>query len=74
VPYKVELYDKKGNHSKLLEIVELKDVQGRLSPIVTKMTSLADGTSTSINVGMLKYDDPIPEGVFTTNYLETGRP
>jgi len=74
VPYKVELYDKRGNQVKLLEIVELRDVQGRLSPIVTKMTSLADGTSTSINVGTLRYDDPIPEGVFTTNYLETGRP
>ena len=73
VTHKVELYDKRGNQVKLLEIVELREVQGRLSPIVTKMSSLADGTSTSINVGTLRYDDPIPEGVFTTNYLETGR-
>ena len=74
VTHKVELYDKRGNQIKLLEILELRDVQGRLAPIVTKMSTLAAGTSTSLNVGTLKYDDPIPEGVFTTNFLETGRP
>ena len=73
-PHKVELYDKRGNLAKLLEILELKDVQGRLAPMVTKMSTIAAGTSTSLNVGTLKYDDPIPEGVFTTNFLETGRP
>ena len=74
VTYKVELYDKKGTQVKLLEILELREVQGRLPPVVTRMTTLAAGTSTSLNVDALKYDDPIPEGVFTTNYLETGRP
>jgi len=74
VTHKVELYDKKGAQVKLLEILELREIQGRLAIMVTKMTTLAAGTSTSLNVGILKYDDPIPEGVFTTNYLETGRP
>jgi hypothetical protein len=71
--YKVELYDKKGVQVKLLEILEYKDVQGRLSSSITKMSTIAAGTSTSIYTDILKYDDPIPEGVFTTNYLETGR-
>ena len=74
VTYKAELYDKRGNQVKLLELLELKDVQGRLAAMVTKMTTLAAGTSTSLNVGTLKYDEPIPEGVFTTKFLETGRP
>ena len=74
VPYKVELYDRRGNQVKLLEVLELREVQNRLAIIITKMTTLADGTSTSLNVVNLKYDDPIPEGVFTTNFLETGRP
>jgi len=74
VTYKVELYDRRGTQVKLLEVLELRDVQGRLAPIVTRMTTIAAGTSTSLNVANLKYDDPIPEGVFTTNYLETGRP
>jgi hypothetical protein len=74
VTYKVELYDKRGTMVKLLEILGLREVQGRLAPIVTKMTTIAAGTSTSLNVSLLKYDDPIPEGVFTASFLETGRP
>ncbi|MCL2833482.1 MAG: outer membrane lipoprotein-sorting protein [Treponema sp.] len=73
VTYKIELYDKKGVQVKLLEILELQEVQGRLAFMVTKISTLAAGTSTSLNVQILKYDDPIPEGVFTTEYLETGR-
>jgi outer membrane lipoprotein-sorting protein len=73
VNYKIELYDKRGTQVKTLEILELKDVQGRLTPMATKMTTIAAGTSTTINVDIIKYDDNIPESVFTTTYLETGR-
>ncbi|MDR0496399.1 MAG: outer membrane lipoprotein-sorting protein [Treponema sp.] len=74
VPHKVELYDRRGTQVKLLEVLELREVQGRQAIMVTKMTTIAAGTSTSLNVAELKYDDPIPEGVFTTRFLETGRP
>ena len=74
VPHKVELFDRRNTQVKTLEILELREVQGRLAPIVTRMTSIAAGTSTTLNVANLRYDDPIPEGVFTTNFLETGRP
>ena len=74
VPHKVELYDRRGTHVKTLEILELREVQGRLAPTVTRMTTHAAGTSTSLNVQNLRYDDNIPESVFTTNFLETGRP
>ena len=70
---KAELFDKKGNMVKVLENSDFKEVQGRLSSMVTKMTTLAAGTSTTIITEILKYDDPIPEGVFTTSFLETGR-
>ena len=73
VNYKIELYDKKNVQVKLLEILEFREVQGRLSSVVTRMTTLGAGTSTTVNVDILKYDDPIPEAVFTTTYLETGR-
>ena len=74
VPHKVELYDRRGAHVKTLEILQLREVQGRLSPFVTRMTTIAAGTSTTLNVVELRYDAAIPESVFTTNYLETGRP
>jgi outer membrane lipoprotein-sorting protein len=74
VNHKVELYDRRGTQVKLLEILELREIQGKLSPMVTRMTTLAAGTSTTIHNEILRYDAPIPESVFTSAYLETGRP
>lgn len=73
VEYRVDLFDKRGTHVKTLETLELKNTQGRLSPVRTRMTTLAAGTNTVINVEILKYDDPVPEQVFTTAFLERGR-
>ena len=73
IAHRIELYNQKGVHVKLVEILETKDIQGRLSPMITKMSTLADGSSTEIRVEILKYNDPIPDGVFTTDYLSTGR-
>ncbi|MDR3333882.1 MAG: outer membrane lipoprotein-sorting protein [Treponema sp.] len=73
VTYRIEMYDKKGTLVKRLEMGALKDIQGRLTPTQTKMTTLTANTSTTIYVDIIKYDDPIPETVFTTQYLETGR-
>jgi outer membrane lipoprotein-sorting protein len=70
---KIELYDRKGNLAKVLEILKVEDVQGRLTPMVTKMSTVSEKTSTTINVEIIKYDDKIPDGVFTTDYLATGK-
>jgi outer membrane lipoprotein-sorting protein len=70
---KIELYDRRDTLVKVAEMSGLKEVQGRLSTTITKMTTLAAGTSTTIYMDIIKYDDPIPEAVFTTAYLETGR-
>jgi outer membrane lipoprotein-sorting protein len=71
--WKIECYDRRNTLVKILEVLDVKDVQGFITPTVTKMSTLASGTSTTINVDIIKYDDPIPESVFTTSYLETGR-
>ncbi|MHB9291961.1 hypothetical protein Holit_01049 [Hollandina sp. SP2] len=71
--YKQELYNKRGVVEKLMEISGYKDIQGRDTPTQTKVSTIAAGTSTTIYMDIIKYDDPIPEGVFTTAYLETGR-
>jgi outer membrane lipoprotein-sorting protein len=70
---KIELYDKSNTLVKVAEMSGIKEVQGRLSTTVTKMTTLAAGTSTTLFMDIIKYDDPVPEAVFTTAYLETGR-
>ncbi|MDR1030843.1 MAG: outer membrane lipoprotein-sorting protein [Treponema sp.] len=71
--YKSEMYDRRGTLIKVMETSDFKDVQGRLTAMQTKVSTLAAGTSTTIYMDIIKYDDSIPEGVFTTAYLETGR-
>lgn len=71
---KIELYDKKGELLKIMESGSLQTVQGRLATMETTMTNVQAKTSTKIIVEILKYDDPIPDGVFTVRFLETGRP
>jgi outer membrane lipoprotein-sorting protein len=70
---KIELYDKRNTLVKVAEMSGIKEVQGRITTTVTKMTTLAAGSATTIFMDIIKYDDPIPEQVFTTAYLETGR-
>jgi hypothetical protein len=72
---KVELYDKKNALVKTLEILKLENRDGRLSPIETRMTTHAAGTSTTIRVDTIAYDnnDLVREGHFTQEFLSSGR-
>jgi len=71
--YKSEMYNRRGELVKVMEMSDFKDVQGRITPMQTKISTVGAGTSTTIYMEIIKYDDPIPEGVFTTAYLESGR-
>jgi outer membrane lipoprotein-sorting protein len=73
ITLKLELYDRRNTLVKVAEMSGVRDVQGRLTTTVTKMTTIADGSSTTIYMDIIKYDDPVPESVFTTAFLETGR-
>jgi hypothetical protein len=57
----------------MMEMSGYTTVQGHDTPAETKVSTVAAGTSTTIYMDIIKYDDQIPEGVFTTAYLETGR-
>jgi hypothetical protein len=70
---KLELYDRRNILVKVAEMSGVRDVQGRLTATVTKMTTLATGSCTTIYMDIVKYDDPVPDTVFTTAFLETGR-
>jgi outer membrane lipoprotein-sorting protein len=70
---KIELYDKRNTLVKTVEMSGVQTIQDRLTVTVTKMTTHATGTSTTITNEIVKYNDPIPEGVFTTSFLETGK-
>jgi len=70
---KLELYDKKNTLVKTVEMSGVKDIQGHLTVTVTKMTTHSAGTSTTLTNEIVKYNDPIPERVFTTAFLDTGK-
>ncbi|WP_028974261.1 outer membrane lipoprotein-sorting protein [Spirochaeta cellobiosiphila] len=70
---KMELYDDKGDMVKLFQVLKFETVQGWVTPMEMKMTTIKSNTSTTIKVDIIKYDQPIPDAVFTTNYLATGR-
>jgi len=70
---KIELYDRRNTLVKTVEMSGIQNIQGNLTVTVTKMTTHAAGTSTTITNEIVKYNDPIPEVVFTVEFLETGR-
>ena len=73
VIYKIEMYNRREELVKVMEMTDFRDVQGRVTPHQTTISTVSAGTSTTIYLEIVKYDDPIPEAVFTTAYLETGR-
>jgi hypothetical protein len=73
ITMKIELYDKKNTLVKTAEMSGVKNIQGRLTVTVTKMTTHAAGTNTAISMDIIEYDKNIPEKVFTVEFLETGR-
>jgi len=71
--YKIEMYNRRGELVKVMETSDFRDMQGRVTAMQTKISTVGTGTSTTIYMDIMRYDDPVPEAVFTTAYLETGR-
>jgi outer membrane lipoprotein-sorting protein len=71
---RAEMYDRQNRLLKTLENGDVKDMQGIATPMSATMTNVQAKTSTRVAIQIIRYDDVIPEGVFTTRYLETGRP
>ncbi|MDR1443929.1 MAG: outer membrane lipoprotein-sorting protein [Treponema sp.] len=74
VCHKIELYDKGNVLVKTMETLSLEMKDGRLTAMQTRMTTHAAGTSTLIMVDDIRYNARIPDGVFTREFLVTGRP
>ena len=70
---KVEFYNKENKLIKILELSNYKKIQDVLTPMQTKLSTIATNTSTIIELQKVNYGMQIPEKVFTTKYLETGR-
>jgi outer membrane lipoprotein-sorting protein len=73
VAVKLEMYDKSGALLKTLEASNITEVQGIWTPILLKVTNVQTGNATELEIKRLIYDKEIPN-IFTTRFLETGRP
>ncbi len=71
---RIELYDREGTLVKVNEILETRSVDGRTVPAKSVMRNVRTGHSTTLLVEKIIFDKPIPAGVFTVKFLETGRP
>jgi outer membrane lipoprotein-sorting protein len=77
---KMEMYDKKtGELQKVMEVLQTtnkpntKGDKSYLTAMATKLSTVDKGTSTTLNVLRIQYDGNVPEGAFTTRYLQTGK-
>lgn len=71
--WKAEFYNKKGQLAKIIELSGYKNIQNIMTPTITKLTTVGANTSTIIELEKVKYHMNIPERVFTSRYLETGK-
>lgn len=78
IPTYIELYDKKGKllkENEIKSITQMAGASGKSYNIPTEnvMTNVQTKHSTVMKLGNLVIDKPIPDSIFTQNYLSTGK-
>ncbi|MBQ0052718.1 MAG: outer membrane lipoprotein-sorting protein [Treponema sp.] len=79
IPVYAEMYDKKGKLEKTLKVEKLEVVKsedGKNSyntPMVTLMENVQTGHKTRLSIMKIVVDKPLPAGVFTQSFLNTGK-
>lgn len=68
-----KFYNKNGNPEKLIELLDYKNIDGIMTPMNIKMTTYSTNTATVISIKQIKLGLKIPEQIFSTRYLETGK-
>ena len=74
IPVKIELYDHGNELWKINRVHRMERVQGYWTIIENTMENVRTGHRTELQVRNFRYNREIPDGVFTVNFLETGRP
>lgn len=74
VPVKIEFYDKNDELLKENRVHRMEKVQGYWTIIENTMENVQTDHSTELQVTNFRYNEDLPEGLFTVNFLETGRP
>ncbi|HKK48718.1 MAG TPA: outer membrane lipoprotein-sorting protein [Alkalispirochaeta sp.] len=73
LPLKIEFYDKDGELLKVNSVSRVERVQGYWTVINNTMENVQTGHRTELAIQRFQYDENLPNSLFTTNFLETGR-
>jgi len=73
LPVYAEMYDKDGKLLKTLEVEDIQNINGYDTPMKNILTNVQTGHATRLTIVKLVVDKPIPDSVFTQNFLKTGR-
>ncbi len=74
IPVKMELYGRDGQPTKVNRVRRIERVQGYWTIIENTMENVRTGHRTELRVTNFAYNENLPTGLFTVNFLETGRP
>lgn len=69
MPMKAEYCDKSGKKYRLVEALEVKEIQGHPTVTRSRASNLESGGSTVSEFSEIKYDLGLPDDIFTERYL-----
>ncbi|MCR5189297.1 MAG: outer membrane lipoprotein-sorting protein [Treponema sp.] len=72
-PVHTEMYDKNDKLVKVLEVLNIQKIDGYDMPMENKLKNVQTGHSTSLKILKVIVDKPLPDRVFTQNFLTTGK-
>ncbi len=73
VPVKVEMYDKRGDLLKVMEVKDLQQVDGYWTPMDVMLSNVQTEHATQVKMMKIVYDSPLNPRLFTTSFLEKGK-
>ena len=72
-PVHTEMYDKNDKLVKVLEVLNIQKISGYDTPMENKLKNVQTGHSTTLKIVKLEVDQPLPDRVFTQNFLSNGK-
>jgi len=69
LPLRVDFYEDDDEPSKRLEVLEINEIEGYWTVMVSQMTDLRTMDRTTITVNAVRYNQNLPENLFTTTTM-----
>ncbi len=72
-PVHTEMFDKNDKLVKVLEVLKIQNIDGYDIPMENCLKNVQTGHSTTLQVLKVIVDKPLPDRVFTQNFLTVGK-